>query len=298
MPLHILPRRQFLASTAGFAALAVTRLTTAGDDNKTAARFALISDTHIAADKNAVLRDVNMADNLARVWEEVLAAQPAASVVHGDVALLDGQPGDYKTVAELLLPAGKVDMPLHFMLGNHDNRATFRRSLKDHAASPLESHCVAIVEAGPVNWFMLDSLDQVNKAPGVLGQAQLEWLAAALDAHADKPAIISVHHNLIWPTSDPNFKHGALQDTVQLFDILSPRKHVKAIFFGHSHDWSVKEREGIHLVNLPPTAYVFAKGKPNGWVLAEYRDRGMTLVLNSLDRTHKQHGEKHELAWR
>ena len=26
---------------------------------------------------------------------------------------------------------------------------------------------------------------------------------------------------------------------------------------------------GIHLINLPPTAYVFEEGKPSGWVRAQ-----------------------------
>ncbi len=299
MPLHILPnRRQFLASSlAAGAALSLSRFAGA-NDAKSTATFALLADSHIAADKEAVLREVKMAEHLTKVWEEVRAAKPAGMLLHGDVAVLKGEAGDYKTVAELLIPAGKAEMPMHFMLGNHDDRDQFRDVLKDQAASPIESKQVAVLEAGPVNWFLLDSLDKPNSTPGVLGAEQLKWLSAALDNHADKPALISVHHHPVWPKNDPNFKNGGITDTVPLFEILQPRKHVKAVFFGHTHDWAVAQHEGIHLVNLPPVAYVFSAGRPSGWVQAILAANGLTLTLSSLDKAHKQHGEKHELAWR
>jgi hypothetical protein len=299
MPLHVLPnRRQFLAtSLVAGAALSLPRLGGAEDAGKSRT-IALLADTHIAADKAAVLREVKMAEHLAKVWEEVRAAKPAGMLLHGDVAVLKGEAGDYKTVAELLIPVGKAEMPMHFLLGNHDDRDQFREVLRGEAASPIDSKHVAVLDAGPVNWFLLDSLDKPNSKPGVLGEAQLKWLAAALDQHADKPALISVHHHPVWPKNEPGFKNGGIADTVPLFEILEPRKHVKAVFFGHTHDWSITSREGIHLVNLPPVAYAFAKGRPSGWVRADLAASGMTLTLAALDKSHNQHGEKHELAWR
>lgn len=299
MPLHVLPnRRQFLASSlAAGAAIALPRFALGAGDSSKLATFALLADTHVAADKAAVLREVKMAENLAKVWAEVRDAKPAAALVHGDVAVLKGELGDYRTVADLMLPAGKTDLPIHYLLGNHDNRDSFREVLRDHGASPLDSHVVAVLEAGPVNWFLLDSLDKVNSTPGRVGEAQLAWLTASLDARADKPAIVSVHHNLVFPMA-PDTKISGLTDTAALFEALQPRKQVKAIVYGHTHNWSLGQREGIHLINLPPVAYVFAQGRPNGWVSADVLNDGMTLTLHALDRAHAQHGEKHELAWR
>jgi hypothetical protein len=73
---------------------------------------------------------------------------------------------------------------------------------------------------------------------------------------------------------------------------------VKALIFGHTHDWTSEQLEGVHLVNLPPTAYVFTAGRPNGWVDAYVRDDGMSLELRSLDEKHPEHGQKVELKWR
>jgi 3',5'-cyclic-AMP phosphodiesterase len=300
MPLHIAAgRRRFLASTlAAAAALSIPRLSQSGEAAGMPRSFALLADTHIAADKGAVLRDVRMAEHLERVWKEVRAAEPAAALVHGDVAVLKGEAGDYRTLAELIVPGGQTDVPLHFLLGNHDDRVAFREVLRQAKTSPLDSHHVALLDAGPANWLLLDSLDQVNVTPGLLGEGQLAWIAQTLDAQPGKPALISVHHNPYWPPQGAGARHGALLDTQALFAILQPRKQVKAVFFGHTHHWSVTEREGLHLVNLPPVAYVFAAGRPSGWVSAELADRGITLTLHALDRQHAQHGERHELAWR
>ena len=121
MPLHVLPtRRQFLASSlAAGAALSIPRFAGA-DDAKNTATFALLADSHIAADKEAILREVKMAEHLAKVWEEVRAAKPSGMLLHGDVAVLKGEAGDYRAVADLLIPDGKEEFPLHFLLGNHD----------------------------------------------------------------------------------------------------------------------------------------------------------------------------------
>jgi len=106
---------------------------------------------------------------------------------------------------------------------------------------------------------VLDSLEATNSTPGLLGEEQRAWLARALDENSDKPALVVVHHNLT-PPGDSN---PSLKDSEQLLEIIRPRRHVKAYIFGHTHDWGIKQdASGIHLVNLPPTAYVFTEGKP------------------------------------
>jgi 3',5'-cyclic AMP phosphodiesterase CpdA len=128
-----------------------------------------------------------------------------------------------------------------------------------------------------------------------LGQPQLKWLAAALDERPDKPAIVMAHHHLQWDPRDPL---SGLRETRELWDILAKRKQVKAYFYGHTHRWHIDRRDGIHLVNLPPTAYVFEKGLPNGWVSANVKDGGMALHLHALDKKHPRHDQRVDLAWR
>ena len=103
-----------------------------------------------------------------------------------------------------------------------------------------------------------------------------------------------IHHN-------PGINGGnmGLKDTLLLFDVIRPRKQVKAYIYGHTHHWSVEQDgSGIHLINLPPVGYVFREGEPSGWVHANITANGMMLELRCVDQTHKAHGQKVSLEWR
>src|SRR5207244_4233063 len=127
---------------------------------------------------------------------------------------------------------------------------------KNGAPSPVEHRVAALVRSPLANWFLLDSLDQTNKTPGIIGEAQRAWLEKALDENKDKPAIIVVHHNIVPPgvgavlqnaASVPTIlaavskpANSALLDSRELLAILRPRSHVKACIYGHTHVWNVK----------------------------------------------------------
>ncbi len=259
--------------------------------------WALISDIHLAADPTKLGRGINMTDNFLAVVKEVLALRtlPAAALINGDLAFNSGETADYEHVVDLLQPLRRR-MPVHLALGNHDNRERFWESLlEDKTVSrPLKDRQAAIIRAPRVNWFVLDSLDKTLSTPGVLGKTQLAWLEKSLDANADKPALVVVHHN-----PNPEGKVGGLSETKEFFEIIRPRKHVKAFLYGHSHHWNVEQdSSGIHLINLPTTAYLFDKESPNGWVLANLKKDGMSLELRGLDRQHKEHGRVRDLKWR
>jgi predicted phosphodiesterase len=102
-----------------------------------------------------------------------------------------------------------------------------------------------------------------------------------------------VHHN---PGIDGNL---GLKDTVEFFEIIRPRKQVKAYIYGHTHGWKVeKDNTGLHLINLPAVSYVFREGEPSGWVHANLEEKAIRLELRCVDRSHKSHGEVHHLKWR
>lgn len=298
MPITLPPisRRQFVLGAAAGAAGLMLQPSLAGDATANPNRFILMGDTHIAGDRSLVSRGVVMHDNLQQAVAETLGLtpRPASVLVAGDLAFTAGAAEDYGVLVELLQPLREAGLPVHLALGNHDNRERFWEAVRpSDDPSPVEDKHVTVLPCPAANWFILDSLDETNKTPGVLGEAQLTWLAKALDDKADKPALLMVHHN---PDFSPQPR--ALTDTGPLMDAIVDRQHVKAVFFGHTHQWKLAEREGIHLVNLPPVAYVFAKGKPSGWVDAQLTSQGATLTLQSLDQQHPQHGETHELSWR
>lgn len=296
--LHPVSRRRFLKGSlaAGLGLLAAPSLLA---DRRSADphRLALLSDVHIAADRTAHERGVVMSDHLEQVVAEVakLDPQPAAAFINGDCAYHLGLVGDYQTLLPLLQPLRDRGLPLHLEMGNHDNREHLWSTIPHSEAhvEPLEHRQVMIVEYPRANFFLLDSLDKTNHTPGVLGSKQIDWLAGALDQRADKPAVVMVHHQ---PDERP--KPDGLTDTKALLDTLLPRRQVKALFYGHTHEWSVTKREDLHCINLPAVAYVFKPGQPSGWVDAHLTETGITLELRCIDVSHPKHAQRFDLSWR
>ena len=308
MPLHLdaLSRRRFLHGSA-FLSLTTATRGFAGAPGR-GDTWALLSDTHIAADAALKSRQgVNMADHLRRVVTEDLAEKEtlAGVIINGDCAYDDGQPGDYTLLLELLNPLQSTGLPIHFTLGNHDDRDVFRTALGEAAgASPIASKHCSVIETPHANLILLDSLRYVNKVEGEFGAEQLAWLGKLLAAAPDKPAIIIGHHypqvfrEDIIP-GDEKIKISGLVDSEPFLEVLRTHPSAKAYVYGHSHTWlTKKDADGLHEINLPPTAYVFDKARPNGWVRARLSTTGISLELRALDPAHPEHGKARELVWR
>ncbi|MFO0957763.1 MAG: metallophosphoesterase [Isosphaeraceae bacterium] len=294
MPIHLMPnRRDFLRlSLAAGPAAALGRLAGADEPGEW---YAWLSDTHIAADPAARNRDNVMADNLKAAVADILdqPGLPRAVFIDGDLALNDGQKGDYETLVGLLSPIRDAMVPIHLALGNHDDRDQFRAVLKAEppADSSIVNKHVSIVNALGFRILMLDSLQRPNFTPGLLGDAQRGWLTRALDAEPARTTVLFVHHN---PAKD----EGALNDYEALLEIIQPRRRVKAVVFGHTHRWEHEDRDGLHLLNLPAVAYPFAKDQPLGWVRVEPKTGGIGLELRCIGGDKTKDRQKKDLVWR
>lgn len=261
-------------------------------------RIALLSDTHLPGDKAQKHPQSGTMPwkNFEKAADDILfrTPRPGNTLVCGDCAYLTGQAGDYASIVAAVAPLRAGGIPVHFALGNHDHRANFWNALPADARDPaLADKHATILKLPRANIFMLDSLDTTDKVPGKIGEAQRDWLAKALDQLADKPAIIMSHHQ-----PDSRQKIDGLLDSKETTELLLSRKHVKAWLFGHTHNWAHEERDGLHLVNLPPVAWVFNKAKPNGWVDLNLLADGASFELRTLDDDHPQDGHTLALKWR
>ncbi len=300
MPIHLPPlsRRRFLAGTLAAGAGALTPQWSFAEKTADSERLLFLSDLHVGSRREDELHGVKPAATLSQAVQDVLALKerPTRAIVTGDCAFLHGEAGDYRLLGELIEPLRNADMEFHFTLGNHDSRSRFlaafpdAQKLADAKSKSLDKY-VSVLETPTANWFFLDSLRKTGESSGELGKAQLQWLAKSLDARPDKPALLFAHHN---PTRLTNH---AMLDTAAFFDVIMPRKQVKAFLFGHTHAWRVAHQAGVHLVNIPTTSWLFGD-QPRGFMAGLLRKDGLSLTLHTLDPKHPKHLEKVELAWR
>ena len=300
MPFHFPAgnRRQFLL-TVGAGLVACTTDVSGGEAEVEDDLVYLLNDTHIGEKHPA---DSSVPSHLRQVVGELtgLKQKPACVLINGDLALRDGQPGDYRHLARLLEPLRKARLNVHLTLGNHDHRDVFYEVMKEEQPEnpPVESKHISVVRTRHANFFLLDSLKETMVTQGTIGEKQRAWLATALDAHPGKPAIIVTHHN---PRlgGDPLHFPGGLIDSAELWELLASRRQVKAYIHGHIHDRSLAEHKGIHIINTPATSYVAdPKLSTTGWTTARLTAGGVTLTTHTTDAKHPWNGEAETLKWR
>jgi Icc protein len=255
-------------------------------------RWAFLSDTHIAADPENNYRGFYPYRNLQKVVEWIRSDLPEGLVVTGDLARLTGQAGDYENFKRLMTPV-IGERPVCLALGNHDDRDNFLRAFEKPAGDrqPVRGKHVVTFNAGPVRFILLDSLFYVEKTPGLLGKAQRDWLAGYLRTCDDRPTLLFFHHTL-------GDEDGELLDVLRLFEIVRPVRKVKAIVYGHSHEYDYGLLDGIHLINLPATAYTFGSVEPVGWVEAQLTGTGGRFTLHVVGGNDDFDGFTKSLAWR
>ena len=290
-------RRHFIKTLAGGAgAVMVMGMlpSFAAPGRKKGVRLNLLSDTHIPENKEEVYRGFYPYRNLLKGVEQIREYPADMAVITGDLARLEGKQGDYEALKGLLEPLNG-EMPVAMALGNHDVRdhflAVFPETPGERAA--VSGRFVQVIEYPDLRLILLDSLIFTNDSPalGLLGKAQREWLDTYLKDHAEKPAFLFLHHTL--DDSD-----GALADADRLFRIIAPQKHVKAIFYGHSHVYRFDVREGIHLINLPAMGYNFRDEDPVGWVEAQLTPEKGEFRLHTVAGNTSRDKEITRLKWR
>lgn len=256
------------------------------------ARWAFLSDTHIAADPENNYRGHYPYRNLEKAFAQIAADLPEGIAITGDIARLTGQIGDYENFKKLLMPSISK-RPIYVALGNHDHRGNFLDVLETTAGptQAVKGKHIVTVDAGCARFVLLDSLVTTNETPGLLGKAQRTWLQRYLQTGDDKPVILFFHHSL-------RDDDGELLDAPRLLDLVQPIAKIKALVYGHSHEYAFSDYQGIHLINLPAVAYSFNDREPLGWIEARLTGEGGEFILHAVDGNREMDGRVTPLRWR
>ena len=268
-------------------------------------RVALLADTHISNDpkrsypgtkwpgssvKEEEHEWVNMADCLAQSAREVieLNPRPANLIINGDCALSRGTEAEYKEFLRLIQPIRQAGITVHITIGNHDTREKLWKLLPFLKKEQMGIHA-DMIELPNANIFLLDS-----GRKGILGEAQLDWLAQQLDKHTDRPALVFAHFNPL-PNRGIRPIRG-MRDGEAFLKVLARRKHVLAYIHGHTHEWQNSKYDGhLHIIGLPAVSYYFGKGHAHGWIDMKLTERSADLELHCIDPKHRQHGNQRQI---
>jgi 3',5'-cyclic AMP phosphodiesterase CpdA len=269
-------------------------------------RVALLADTHISDDpkqsypgtkwpgspvKEEEHEWVNMADCLVQSAREVIALRPrpANLIINGDCALSRGTEAEYKEFLRLIEPIRIAGITVHITIGNHDTREKLWKLLPFLKKEQMGVH-TDILELPHANLILLDSGRR-----GIMEAAQLSWLAQQLDERADKPALVFGHFNPL-PTHGIRPSRG-MKDGKALLKLIAKRKHAKAFFHGHTHEWQHSLEGSIHIIAQPPVSYYFGKGHAHGWVDMRMTKASANLELHCFKPENRQQGEQVQIQF-
>jgi Icc protein len=233
-------------------------------------RFVHLTDTHIMAGGRWRSRagdfEFDTEASLRRVVEAVRALDPAPAfaVLGGDLAspdLLDRDrvlgPDDYESSYRLLahILAG-LPCPIHFLVGNHDNRVAFNRVLRASAPTP-DAACYYSFDHRGYHFVALDS-HEPGQAAGYVDSAQLTWLQQDLADHRAQPTIVFVHHHP-WPLGLAWIDTMMVRNGDELMATLGGHAQTRWVICGHVHlDQSI-QRAGLTMLATPSTCVQISK---------------------------------------
>lgn len=213
--------------------------------------IAHITDTHIPGAGDSTHAGAEPVANLRAAL--LHASQRCAGIlVTGDCAAKAGTDAEYSTFTEVLKSA---TVPVWLAPGNHDDSPKMQRLFNLPA---VNGRCDYTVDLPGARLVVLDST-RVGREDGALDPAQLDWLAARLDA---TPSIIAMHHPCI-PLGGRVFATIRLDDdsisglrgTVTTAVARGARIH--AIVSGHAHMTCFAEFAGVKAIVAPSSAYEF-----------------------------------------
>ncbi len=173
-------------------------------------------------------------------------ADAAFCVISGDLAER-GEVASYQALQECLLD---FKIPLHLMLGNHDDRRNF---LSVFGGADANGFVQMHWQLQGQHFICLDTLKGGTSSAGLLDEARRKWLKAALEKTAGGPTYIFMHH-------PPFAIHHALMDLIPLedgegFGDLLSGHNVRHIFFGHAHRTISGQWRGISFSALPSLSH-------------------------------------------
>ena len=210
-----------------------------------------ISDTHLMNKDELEFVHMNPAETFYAVMDDVQTRYPEADfIVHtGDLA----QVAAPETYEHYLSYIQQFNIPSYQIPGNHDdaNIFPFHNGTNDAHA----------VHFGQWTIILLNSAVK-NKVSGFIDLKQLQQLNELLTQYKDQHVIVTCHHHPFEMHSQW-IDHHILKNADHLMGVLAKHQNIKMVLFGHVHQDSWNQWNGIHFYSTPSTCVQFKPQSEN-----------------------------------
>ena len=210
-------------------------------------RIVQFTDLHLVGNPDRTLRGINTAHTLRHTISHANARfdAPDAFLLTGD--LVHDDASGYRHVAAAFQDSS---VPVYCIPGNHDTPEQMRVAL---SRPPFQMGGSAVLKGWVI--VLLDSFVP-NTDGGRLGSDQLAQLERTLSAHANKHALICLHHHPIKMRSEWLDTVG-LEDADAFKTTIERHKNVRGIVWGHVHQALDLFMNGVRYMATPATCAQF-----------------------------------------
>ncbi len=187
-----------------------------------------ISDTHLLEEPKKTYKDRSPYTQLLSAFEHIQKnINDLKLIIFSGDLVSDATPKAYQLLSKIL---NQIEMPIYLIPGNHDNK-----NLMNQYVQGKNIHQLGEVHLN--NWLivLLDSSTPGAKlGSGRLSISELQRLEKILEDHPQKDILIFIHHPPIvfgakW------FQEICLENRDDFNAIVSEKKNIRAIIFGHAH---------------------------------------------------------------
>jgi Icc protein len=194
------------------------------------------------------MRGVNTYDTFRAVITHAMSASspPDAIIATGDLVQDETRTG-YERFRGAL---ENYKLPVYCIPGNHDSPETMAEVLND----PPFQVC-GCVQLGDWSIILLNSFSSGDDG-GRLSIPELARLRETLAANELSHTLICIHHHPV-PMGSRWLDGVALRNPDDFFDIVEQFQQVRGVLWGHVHQASDRQRQGVRLMSTPSTCSQF-----------------------------------------
>lgn len=239
-----------------------------------------ISDTHVLAGGGMLYDRVASERHLQTLFDEFEAsgARPEAIVFTGDLAD-KGEPDAYARIRGIVDPvAERLGAQVIWVMGNHDDRAAFRRGLLGESSFGSTGGVRPVDRVDDVNGLRIITLDSTvpGHHHGEIAPGQLDWLAEELSIPAPHGTILAMHHPPVPSVLDLAVA-VELRDQAGLAEVVEG-SDIRSIIAGHLHYSSTATFAGVPVSVASASCYTQDLNVPVGGTRGRDGARAFNLV--------------------